>query len=349
MLAEELLSLAEWVERHVLGARSEFENFCTTLEHNARQQNKQPVQPHFDQLSSKLMTMPVQQLSAEQRALLEKRGVLKYLAESGRAHFKRVMEQDGYDPATAAQDGRAAWQALQTLSQELTQVRNGIVGLGIEESGARRDDGSFVTRVRFTGEASISNISDLKKWAADWHVIGHGLAAAAGERPEDIQIVGASRGSIVLWISGTLLVTGALAIMARHACTVTLNVVQALSAIEQLRHTKVTNQQVEEILKENLKTVQANGKNEIVDEVIQHLGTRVNAEARSKLEKSVEKYLEFTQKGGEIDMLAPPTAAVATDDEQMSAKVAELRQIIEETRKLRDSLPQLIEGWEDLG
>jgi hypothetical protein len=349
MLAEEIFALSEWMERYVLGSSSQFESFCSTLENNARQPSKQPVKPHYDDLVLRLEEMPVEQLSAEQRSLLERRGVFQFLGAHSVPLFSKIKEQDGYDPATAAQEARGAWQKLQTLSNELIQVRGGLFALGVNHDGYELDKTRFTTRIRFAGDASIANMADFKRWANDWHVIAHGIAAAAGERPEDVEVVGASRGSLIIWISTSLVVAGALAVLARNATSITLSVVQALNAIEQLRHTKVMNQQIEEIAKENVRKLRDDGKSEIVDGVVEKLGGHVNAELKGKLEKAVDKYLEFSQRGGEIDMLAPPAAPANEDGEPMSEQVAELRNIIEETRKIRDEMPKLIEGFEGLG
>lgn len=340
MLAEEIFSLSEWMERHALGAASQFEAFCVALEHNSRQQPKQPVKQVHEDLVDVIVKMPTEQLSAEQCELLKNRNVFELLGRAGKEFFTDVMQQDGYDPATAALEARSAWQRLQSVSQELNVARTSLLAVGLTRPELTKTDGQFITRVKFAGDASIKNVSEFKKWANDWHIIAHGISAVAGERPEDIQIVGASRGSLIIWLSSTILVTEALALIARNANRITLSIVQSMEAIEKLRHTKVMNKEFEDLLEAGIHKLKADGQAEIVDNVISHFGKKIEAEVKSKLEKAVEKYLDFTEKGGEIDILAPPVSG--TSDDQMLEKVSELRDIVEETRKIRDELPKLL-------
>lgn len=44
----------------------------------------------------------------------------------------------------------------------------------------------------------MSNLSDFKSWGSTWYDIGRGVAMGHGTPPEDIKVVGATRGSIII-------------------------------------------------------------------------------------------------------------------------------------------------------
>ena len=69
-------------------------------------------------------------------------------------------------------------------------------------------------RLRFTDKASIGDVADLRKWSGEWYTIIHGISACVNERPEDTKIVGASAGSIWLYLVASAKIAQLVAIIA---------------------------------------------------------------------------------------------------------------------------------------
>jgi hypothetical protein len=44
----------------------------------------------------------------------------------------------------------------------------------------------------------MSNVADFRKWGTFWFEIGRGVAMAHNAAPEEIKIVGATKGSIII-------------------------------------------------------------------------------------------------------------------------------------------------------
>lgn len=342
MIVGELLDIATWLEKYVSPRLPYFEQAVSVLEHNASQPSKRTLEEHLTTLLQSLDAIPVEQLNIEQSELLEKNGVLKYIGPRGRQYFDDLVRKSSYDPATAANEGRSAITTITNAIQIFANARAAVISTGMEviPSFAADDDG-ILSRIHFQGKASIRNVVELEKWSSEWLIISQGLAAAADERPEDIRVVGASTGSVIIWVITSLTVSAILAQLIKRASTITLNVVEASTAIEQLRHTKVMNKAVEDMMTENLQKLKSEGRSDVVNGLLTHLDGKINSEVKSKLKKAVDKYFDFVEKGGEIDMIAPP---ISTDEETdaLSTQIAEIRTLIEENRKLTESLPKLL-------
>ena len=68
----------------------------------------------------------------------------------------------------------------------------------IEDSEPEISTDQVLTRVIFEQDASVKNIKELKDWTSKWFDIGRGFAMANGQTPEDVQVLGGARGSLII-------------------------------------------------------------------------------------------------------------------------------------------------------
>lgn len=341
MIVEELYGLTQWATAEIGPLLSHYENLATTLEHNTRNTQKVGVRDQLLPLEEALRRVPLQRLTAEQLELLDKNDMLRYLGTSGIDFLKVTVRDGNFDPATGASSVRGAHQALTQGLRRLETLREDMNSANVQVERKFSADAGVITRLHFQDRANIGDVAELKKWSSEWYDIARGLAAATKERPEDVRVIGASTGSLILVLSTSVAIATVLSILAKNANLISKSVLDILNGIEDLRHKKVLNQTIEDAMKEQAKAIKDNGVATAVDSVKAHLGVVIDKEVETLLNKAVEKYFNFTEKGGEVDMLAPP-ASDAKADKAISANIAELNASIEEVRAVKANLQQLL-------
>ncbi|SEQ80071.1 hypothetical protein SAMN05421690_1001205 [Nitrosomonas sp. Nm51] len=83
MNIEELYHLASWLKKEATTARDKYEAVRAKLQHNAQQQQKQPLEGELNALIEFLDNIPLHVLSNEQTRLLESFGVANYFGSDG--------------------------------------------------------------------------------------------------------------------------------------------------------------------------------------------------------------------------------------------------------------------------
>lgn len=337
MIVDELYGLAVWLNREVAPNLSLYDNLASVLEHNARNAQKSAVSEPLQNLENMLAMMPMERLTAEQTELLKANGALPYLGKEGLDRFRKIVRSNNFDPATAAEDARTAYTRVNETINKLQSMKSALEAASVPVERPFVIDEGIVTRLHFKDKANIGDVAELKKWSAEWYEIARGLSAAVGEKPEDVRIIGASTGSLILVLATTIAVASTLAILALRANTISKSVLDVLNGIEDLRHKKVLNKTIEDAMKAQAEAIKASGVAEAVNDVKTQIGKAINKEVEGQLQKSVEKYFAFTEKGGEIDMIAPPK--LETDDELGIVRgITQLQDAIESVRLGRSNL-----------
>lgn len=216
MFVDELISLQDWVQKYVATKKSSYKQIQSVLEHNSNQQNKQEVEPSFLEIIEALKSQPTEQLTEEQRVFLKNIEAFQYIGAAGVKWYEETIKRTEYDPATSARLTREAFESINNLISNLSQIVSALDATKYKISEVDDIAGQVIGRIHFEGDAKIDNMVDFEKWAKDWNLIARSLAEAVKERPEDVKIVGASTGSVILWIGGSLLVMRLLAILANE-------------------------------------------------------------------------------------------------------------------------------------
>ena len=168
---------------------------------------------------------------------------------------------------------------------------------------------------------------------------------AHDKAPEDIRIVGATRGSIVI----------ELAVLASIAGTTSYIIMEGLKVAEKILDLRMKGQQLREMKLKNSKLADELGV--AADEEKQLAAERIAQEVAKKikltktkdgekivaLEKSVTHLLNFVENGGEVDFVAPDDYEEdkGEENETRSAEIQLLRSNFEEIRRLETKIALL--------
>lgn len=347
----ELFDLSNWYREHGTKTSKLYQTLLTTLQHNATQNQKMPVRDALEGLVEGLLELPLTELNLQQLAHLEHLGIAELLGAQGAVFVKRVVTQSNYDPATSASEIKAAADKINGTLKTFQALSNSLSAAGFkaEDSDSEVGKGTAIARIQFRHEASIDNIAELKKWSSDWNDIVRGIGHLVGENPHDMKVIGASKGSIIVCVAGTIPLLTVFALMSKKVADIVLEGLKVANAIEDLRHKKISNQIIEKSMKADLEAKQAALEDETIAALKQHATDSFKQEHDAHLATAVKKFINFSKKGGEVDYLQPPSAEDNPVEDEGDAHegaellVDELRDLISEIRSVK-SQTLLLEG-----
>ncbi|MBT9383491.1 hypothetical protein KM176_06445 [Pseudooceanicola sp. CBS1P-1] len=344
MDVNEFIGLAKWMNDRVNPAMSLYEQLAKSMEQNTSNGSKVPLREHLDAVQNALLKMPLSQLSYQQTDLLDEMEVGDLLGAKGWRFVERTVKEGNYDPASAATDIRKAKQRLDSALQQFKKIRLSLSEVGIKGEPDYETSDKVTVRVRFKDAVEIGNVTQLKKWSTEWYDISRGLAMAAGERPEDVEVKGASTGSLILILGTTLSVASIIALIMKQIASTVKSSMEIAHTLQDWKMRKVADAEVERVLLARRKSVEDGGVQDALELVREKIGERIAGDVENALKKSIEKMFRFTSKGGELDMLPPPKPA---DDEELDDTVAEaintITENVEEMRTLKAATQLLIE------
>lgn len=339
MQVAELMDLSEWLERHVLGNSSTFEQFTVICEQNATNGTKQPLAEAQNELDDALLNMPMEQLSFGQMEVLEDRGIAQYLGQRGRDFYERLFIRENFDPADAAKQARVSWNLLQSVTRQLIEVQNSLAGLGFKNALHEVDSTKFTARIYFQKDAGIHNMPDLREWAENWDIIARGITESIGERTEDFEIVGASTGSVIIIAWMTQAVAKAFAVVTTHISKAAINIIKVKEAYDKMRHLGEMQDILEERERASIDRYKVETRLIVIGGLKENFADAMDETKTALLERSITKYLDFVEKGGEVDIIVP-TAAYDLDGAN-GVEVRHVKSMVEESRRLKAEASQL--------
>jgi len=343
MDTRELFDLTVWLSEHGRPAQESFQQLSNALKHNATQPQKQPIKAPLEELVTVLRSLPVEQLSNEQFEMLGHLGIQQFLSHRGAKFVEETIKASEYDPANVASEIQNATQVIADVLAQMDQVQSSFtqIRIGSEETIGTID--SVVIRIQFKDFASIEDVANWKKWSNEWYDIVRGVALCVNEAPENIRVVGASKGSIIMILAGSIPFTKALSIIAKHLSFITKEILENRKAMEDLRHKKIMNKAIEAEFTKQIETLKDNGVTNILAEAKKEIGGKIVGDKENALTKAIEKYLNFSEKGGEVDFVEPPeNFADGNGDEAVETQaIADIRESILEIRSLREDVKLL--------
>ncbi|MAU46437.1 MAG: hypothetical protein CMP09_16805 [Yangia sp.] len=340
MEVAEIFDLVDWYRSNGPRVGKQYQSLQNVLQHNASQNQKQPVREQLHDLVEGLDALPMTELNLQQVAQLDKIGVGQFLGVRGAEFVERVVTESGYDPATSASEMKNALDKVTSVTEMLENLASALRAAGSmpDQPEDEVDDDTAVARIQFRQNASIGNIADMKKWSADWNDIARGIGHLVDETPHDMKVLGASKGSIIVCVSGSMALISAFAFMSKKVSGIVLDVLKVQNAIEDLRHKRISNEVIEKSMREDLKKRESS----LVDDIIAGLKDRAGSMAEehdAHLRTAVKKYVEFSKKGGEMDYLQPPEPEADEEengpDQAQAHLTGELRDLISEIRSIK--------------
>lgn len=341
MNIEELHSLSKWIIKEFKAPYSQYDDVINVLQHNATQQNKQPLEKPLNILKNTLSDMPMNQLTMDQSRLLEDYGVFDYLGRRGSLFLSKIEHQTGLDPATALEKVKIAKTFIERSRERATQIIASFSDLDIDAlKSVTIDDDRYLIRVEFQHDAAIDNVVEWEKWSKKWVAISRGIAISVGESPESVLVVGASRGSIVFDLAVTAgfakVFTGIVSMVVKTA----MEIIELENAREDLRHKKFLNKKIEEGLNDQITEQRTAAIAEITEKAKELAAPKIlNGDEDVKLQSAIKNLIEFHKKGGGLDFLPPEIDydEATEDDENQQQTYAARIALQEEIKELRDN------------
>ncbi len=329
MNIEELLKLSKWITSEARSVVSQYELVYGILQHNSSHPQQKPLEEDLSKLKKSLRGMSLHTLSMSQIRMLENLGALSYLGKNGVNFLKKVESKTGIDSATATQDVSKAKHALDEAirrSERIMEAFSGIKIEGLEDT--KIEDGIALLRVEFKDDASITNIVEWKAWASTWHDIARGITMSVGDAPESVQVLGASKGSIIIELGVALTVAKIITSIVNEIIGTTLKLTELQSSREDLRKKRLINDQIEKGIESQINSITEKSVEHIKEKTLQCIKKNKDGEKESALHKAISKLLDFHKKGGEVDCIPPESE----DDSEGSEEIESLRSAVENLR-----------------
>lgn len=347
MNVEELYGLTEWINSEISGQRIPklYNSLHTILQQNTQpNQQKQPFDEQKLSLIEALKKVPLNRLTLSQVDFLTKIGIAPYIGEEGVEHLEEILVKNPIDPATAASN-------LQTVLNSITQgiEKSNIIKKGLEGCVEVREFPSdeFLIRVNFSNDAAITNIKDLKEWGDIWHTIGRGIGITHGIPPEEIRIIGASNGSILLDLGVTYLFVNTVSMILNKALNIAERVIQIRGEAEKVRTLHLSNNKIASQLETEAKKVNDEGIEKIKKEVFSQLGigNSPDGDKQTAFVKALGLLINFLSKGGEVDCVIPDEPETTEEENegesQDQPQRAQLTTLRESFQQIRDHSAKL--------
>lgn len=341
MNVSELFDLTHWVSTQVEEARivAKYQALHKILQQHAQpNQQRQPFESQKDDLVSSLRKAPLSKLTQDQLEFLRNLGIAEALGQEGIDTVEDVLYRNVIDVATSANKIQEISQKVARGVEKSNQIKSGLDGCVTEES--YEADNEVLMRVSFAGGASLGNVTDFKNWGSVWFDIGRGIAMAHGAAPEDVKVVGATKGSVII----ELAVIASIATTASGIILAALKVAEKVLDIrlksEELRGLQLRNAKLVKELEDEAENEKTQGIDEIATTVAEKLGLDPQGEGDkiNALDKSVKHLVNFIEKGGVVDFVLPEEDE--TDGEPDDGN-QELRVAFEEIRQLEQKIALL--------
>lgn len=347
MQIEELHDLTNWINREVVvtGVSALYNDLLTVLNQNAQpSQTKLPFEAQKEALFTTLKTVSLSDLSSGQLEILENIGIAHNVGSEGVEAIEDVLYRNALDIATVVNKITTVVAEINTGVQWSSQINTLLLHiLDVEEVRVAED--GVLMRIHFQKEAHLSNLTEFKDWGKTWYEIGRGITMANGAAPEDIKVVGASKGSIILTLLATYGIARTTSDIILAALKVAEKVYDIKKKAQEVKALKIGNDAAEKALEKAAADTKESGIKTIIADTIKQIGLDKKNEGDkvNALESSISKLVDFIEKGGEVDFVVPEETSsgeVDKDDPDVKAR-NDLRVIFKEVRVIEKKIQQI--------
>lgn len=350
MNVDELYRLGTWYVGQFKELSKRYAALLEPINHNANQPDKRPVENELNALTEFLVGQNFDELSLEQLKMLNSLGGDAYIGREGAAYVEASVRTSNYDPATAVQRLNEAIQSINDARGKLAAYVEAVNSLEFGPDDVLAEEGLITIRVAFQNDVAIHNVTDWKETAKEWYDIIRGLAMACEESPEDVKIIGASTGSIILIMAGTAAFTTLLAQISKHITTAAKDIISVRMEVENLRQKKLLTKGMEAELKK-IEQEMAGGAVSTIEKLLEGRTSGKGGDVGVALTASIKKLLTFSEKGGAVDFVAPNVEEADTEDGEaqpesdgLKAALIEAKAAIREYQGERETLKLLSDG-----
>ena len=334
MQVKELLSLSYWIDKNIkkLQVSQKYQQLHKAMQQNVNARNNQPMQPFETQKNAVIDTIEdisVSGLTNEQERMLSKLQISQYIGSEGVTNLENLLFRNSLDIATATAEVNSIHEKLNQAIQKSDQLKANLASLiDVDEQDADESE-QVIMRVHFQNDVSLNNLTDLKKLGTTWWEIGRGIAMAHDHAPEDVKIVGAQKGSIIIELAVISAIATTTSTIILSALKVADRVLTIRKKAEEIKALKLGNQKLEAELAKEADKEKMEGLESITKEISVNLNINQNGDGEKfkVLEKAVKNLIEFVEKGGEVYFYSPEGSEGDQNIKQMKLNFAEIKKL----------------------
>jgi hypothetical protein len=241
-------------------------------------------------------------LSPEQREFLWKISLRNHIGEEGASELEDIFK-DGLDLTAITSSIANIAKEVGSAVERASQIKAGLDGL-VEPLAPLTEEA--LIKVVFRGGAAIENIVDLRRWASEWHDIGRGIAMVANASPEEIRVVGAKNGSIIITLAATYAVAQVAATVILKSLEIVEKVMNLRKIHAEIKSLDISNKSLADEARKAVLDESESGAENAAENAMQELGLVLDGEQRAVLQKSVKRLISFIEKGGSVDVVLLP-------------------------------------------
>lgn len=347
MQVEELYDLTTWIQLEIIDKQiiQKYQKLHKVLQINTQpNEQKQPFEEQKTQLIDTLGNVATTDLSNGQIEILENIGIATHVGRDGVELLENSLYRNALDIAHAAAQVQQSIQSINDGIQWSSTARD-LLSKIITTDEVMEIGNSVLLRVHFTRDAHLSNLTELKNWGKTWWDIGRGIGMAHGKAPEDIEVVGASKGSLILSLLSACVIAESISSVIMDALKLIEKVYEIKRKAQEVRALKLENDEAEKALSAAAESARKTGVGIIIEKNIAEIGLDKNAEGDKvkALTGAIEKLVDFIEKGGEVDFVIPDEQEGDQTEEpdHNESERSTLREMFKEVRRLEKKVHQL--------
>lgn len=337
MNVSELYELPFWVDENIVKVEipQKYQKLLQVVQQNTQpNQTQQPIDEQKRNLIDTIRIVPLNQLTREQLEFLQALEIAQAVGDEAVETINDIFYKNAIDIATAAQKVQEIHQKLSNGIKKLNQIKGGLEGSVHQETYEAENE--VLMRITFTGDAELTNIVKFRDWGKTWYEIGRGIAIAHDATPEQVKIIGATSGSIVIEMATIASIAGTTAGIIFSALKLAEKVLDIRKKAEEIKNLQLQNKKLATDLVKEADNEKEEGIKNISLEIVAELdinktkdGEKINA-----LDRSIKLLVDFIESGGEVDFIVPENDETEVEGEDEEYKPSEYK-------KLKDNIEQI--------
>lgn len=345
MNVSELFELTKWIKEEISDKKilQKYQTLQQILHQHSQPNEQRPsFESQKEDLIDTISKVPLYLLTKDQIDFLTELDISQAIGEEGVNLVEDLLYKNVIDVATSSKKLKEIHQKLTNGISKANQIKSGLDGCVSEEEYETDDE--VLVRVSFMSDASLKNISDFKSWGNIWFEIGRGIAMAHNLSPEDVKIVGATKGSIIVELAVVASIATTASGIILSGLMVAEKVLDIRKKAEEIRNLKLQNKKLANDLEKEAENEKEKGIKDISQMIANKLKltNNQNGEQINALDKAVKNLLDFIEKGGEVDFVIPEENGEESESEEGKIDYKELRTTFHKIRQLESKI-KLIE------
>lgn len=348
MQINELLKLTEWFDENIVENQvpQKYTALHTTMNQNIRRNGNQPLVP-FEQQKNNLVEaikdLSYQSLSLEQIRFLEQLEITELIGKIGVINIDKILIENNLDIATATNKIKELSNIITKAQSTIKELQATLLKSFELEETEEIENNQVLMRVYFQNDVAIENLTDFKKLSATWYDIGRGIAMSQDKSPEDFNIIGAKKGSIIIEMAVVVGLATSVSKILLESLKVADRFINILKEVEVLKSLKLGNKKLALELKKEAEKERDEGTQTILNTAIEdlQLNAEQNGDKITALDKSIKKLIGFTQNGGVVDFVQPNEPEEEDENNEIREEIQKLKTNISEIRLLENKIKLL--------